>query len=70
MAFIDVRSGAVFQYFMRSKSEALDGFKQFEIWLELQSPHIANKWGHVPKVSCICFDREGALTTTLAGWRV
>ena len=67
LAFIDVVTGCVFQYFMRSKFEALDGFKAFERWLELESPKIEKKWGRPPKVSCVAFDREGSLTTTYGG---
>ena len=67
LAFIDVITGAVFQFFMVSKSEALVGFKAFENWLELQAPYIKSKWGSSPKLSCVCFDRDGALTTTFGG---
>ena len=69
LAFIDVVTGAVFQFFMVSKSEALVGFKAFESWLELQAPYIKSKWGSSPKLSCVCFDRDGALTTTFGGMR-
>ena len=69
LAFIDVVSGCVFQYFMVSKDESLDGFKAFEKWLEFQSPFIEAKWGAPPKLSCVCFDRDGALTTTFGNMK-
>ena len=69
LAFIDVVTGTVFQYSMVSKDEALDGFKAFEKWLEFQAPFIKEKWGFDPKVSCVCFDRDGALTTTFGGMK-
>ena len=69
LAFIDVVTGTVFQYFMVSKDEALDGFKSFERWLEFQAPYIKEKWGFEPSISCVCFDRDGALTTTFGGMK-
>ena len=40
------------------------GFKSFERWLEFQALYIKEKWGFEPSISCVCFDRDGALTTT------
>ena len=63
LVFIDVLTGSVYQYFMVSKSEALNGFKAFENWLALISPEVEAKWAPI-SLACIAFDRDGALTTT------
>ena len=54
---------------MRSKSESLLGFKEFEKYLESIRPFVEKKFGKPMKLSVISFDREGSLTTTFGEMR-
>ena len=54
---------------MKTKDESLDGFKEFEKYLDSIRPFVEEKSSRPMKLSVICFDREGSLTTTYGNMR-
>ena len=54
---------------MKTKDESLDGFKEFEKYLDCIRPFAEEKLGCPMKLSVICFDKEGSLTTTYGNMR-
>ena len=69
LGFICVATGKVWLYHMREKSSALQGFKEFEKYLESIRPFVEAKHEKPMKLSVICFDREGSLTATYGAMR-
>ena len=69
LGFECVASGKVWTYNMKSKDEALEGFKEFEKYLESIRPFVEKKHNRPIKLSVISFDREGSLTTTYGNMR-